>query len=1117
MNSQPVLKLRLLAQLLRRVSLLLTLCYADIVHPAPVVPLVDEPGLLRELVGQQVDTDRHYDLSITPSGSFLRIGQTVYYAQGLDLGQGIQSVLEQVGSELGRSTLINIFLQLTLLIHPVLPVYGLSTNLVSVYRLQRLLNSWLILGGQLWSWLRNNLSDLLWPERHYEQFNLSSADTGTVILELVTNKYTGQPVEQNIYLTRQQTVPDGLLVGNDSGFDGFIRWLQNNGIYQWRMRWLQNATQVEHQLFYFHKTEPDRFDAPFTLGIDISSAQPAAIANRIAILNTVLSGSFLQCLMSMAGYEVSPFQENGHRSWSGEYSGFVPLDCADYGSCQGLYLIQNPLSGQVISRRIALPYHPDYSTILQRLDNPKTALALGAGNTAIRLPEWVVILALELLEEMIEAVGYKATDMMIKHFNSVPVPTKPVYQSPGNRAEDLDDPGTTAVKSSKEGGSSGYYLFRLAKAGDESDLEDLAELTQYASVEQCGEAFKVALQQGHHRHVGILYKSLPDSWLKGYIRDLIKQPDLTLLEDLAKHLPGKYIRFTITQAINAGLPGAVEVMRSFATIPLLTDALYLAIARGRLDIVRLLVPGKSRTVLLSAIIKSHRIGFVQVTDYLIDLLDSVEPGTDLPFPVLKQSFIRALEMRQFERVRQLLRKMPDKRTELLRFVETQADPVVKHLVTTKEDQLAVFRSRLSDLTQTGASHFQLYFKGLDLDLKYQLLEHLYSVNKMELLTGLVNTLDDNDRLDLILDLGRQPNLGVLRVVMHHSDYVTRDQALLKAVVKQGQPHRIKALAELSSLSSIYRGWIIARKSGHYQAAALLRSYLPEHGLERLNYPAYHYTMLADKETVRAMRNHQLNRARLGKHYYIYHNQGKAASRLYVLAHGLEHSASPVVQHRGPYRLKFVAPDRYDVRLNHILLFLEHDFRTRETVLPGGRLKEYTLSKNYNSGWAFNEMANLLMTRDEKLLERKATPFVTSGLRKVLADDGEDMDILTVRGKRKVYLSHLLETLNRDKKLHYREVLFGICRGKLNGFARDYHLNTPITQSYLSKSLTLFVDTSVHLKLHPALSHTVIWDRYSPNMDDTQKWLGIMSRHGDRVVQAAQKKITRIRDRLKAGR
>ena len=1119
MTIQPVLKFSVLTQLLKLFFLILALCHADIVFSAPIVLLAKEPELLREFFRQQADSDRHYDLSITPSGSFLSFGQTVYYARGVDLVQGMQSVLEHAGSELTRSTLINAFLQLALLVNPVVPVYGLSMKLVFVYRLQRLLSSWALLSSQLWSWLQNNLSEFLWSERRYEQFNLSSADTGTVILELVTDRNTGHPVELNTYLAQQEKLPDSLLQEQDSGFDGFIRWLQQKEICEWRILWQPDAAKVEHQLFYRHKTGPERFETPYASDIHFTASQPAAIANTVAILDSVFSDSFLQCLIASAGDETSPLVENGKKGWVGGHSGFVPLYCPDSGFCQGLYLVRHPVSGQVVSRRVNLPGHTGFSDILPSVDNDNTALVLGPSNTAVRLPEWVAVLALELLEEIIEAAGYKVATVMAEHFHPEPLTAKPSADLPssGNRAADLDDDFFKASgRGANDGSSAGDYLISMAEAGDDLDLENLRELARYATNRHRGEAFKVALALGHHRHVEVLYRLMSDDWLKAYIRKLTIQTDLTLLEDLADLLSEKYIHFALTCAIDAGLPDAVKVMRPFGSIPMLTDALYLAVIRGQLDIVKLLVPGKSREVLLFALVRSSQTGFVQVTDYLIDLLDGVIIAIELPFPVLRQSFIRALERKQFERVRLLLDKLPDRRVELLRFVETQ-DPLVRHLIMTSEDQLAVFRSRISDLMHTGHDSFQLYFKGLSLALKYQLFDHLYRAGNMDLLSELVGILDDNDKLDMILDPGRQTSRSFLPLVIHQAGSVFRDKALLTAVFRKLQPETIKALAEQSSLSSIYRGWVIARNTNNYLAEVLLRRYLPEQGLQRLNYPAYHSTLLQDRETVRTIRNHQLGRTRLGDRYYIYKNGGTAAGRLYLMAHGLQYSVTPLVRHKGYYSLRFIAPDRHNLMINHITQFLEHDFRAVETVIPGAWLKEYQLSKNHNSGQAFNEIASLLMTRDQHLLARKATPFVNAGLRRMLAEDGVDMDILTIRGKQKVFLSHLLATINQDRSLGYREVFLGFCRGVSAVKNSHYYLATPETRSFVRKAPVLFVDTYAQLKLHPALSHTVIWDLYFPNMGDKQKWIEIMSKHQDRAVLEMQRKIARVGDRLEAGR
>ena len=137
-----------------------------------------------------------------------------------------------------------------------------------------------------------------------------------------------------------------------------------------------------------------------------------------------------------------------------------------------------------------------------------------------------------------------------------------------------------------------------------------------------------------------------------------------------------------------------------------------------------------------------------------------------------------------------------------------------------------------------------------------------------------------------------------------------------------------------------------------------------------------------------------------------------------------------------------------------------------------------------------------------LMERKAAPAVISEVRKHFAETGTEVDLLMVRGKHSVYLSSLLNELNRSHWTNYKQVVMGCCRG-IDDDSPEYILESPLTSNYLTYAPDLFMKVSNYLKVHPAFWNSPVWEYYHPDTAP-EIWLRSLENHQDQMVNFVRK-------------
>ena len=842
------------------------------------------------------------------------------------------------------------------------------------------------------------------------------------------------------------------------------------GVHRWKLQWMHDSYEA-NQWFYPAEEEPLPVQLTLQVGVGSRGSGSEGSAHFIGgILSALLSEELLNSVLDEF-HPVSPHvQDESVENWFGESSAFIPLGCQPETNCPGLYVAEGMTTGDAFVKRMVMASDVIPSELLASFDDPGNGIALSRSSQLYRIPESVITVTFEILEELIEELGYRAVDTIAATF---PVPEFNPSKQPEPEEEGFVTgfDATEPMVDSRASTVSLEAFNQIISKGDSVSIPRLEALAGMLDVVNIRQGFQKAVELNHLGMAEVLLKRLPDEWVKFHLKQVVRRPEYMGLSKVVQFLPEHHLLFAMMEATNYGFLQAMGILNTFASEAIRDDVILQAAYRGRTEIVELLIPGRSQGALHLALNKAHHSGYWITRDLIFDHLNDeiiksmVRPG------IIKGRLIRALELDQMARVKQLVDLAPPEVRELLPVLllrhsrERSKGSIAAYVASNASENPETFRHDIDELASIQRMAIGMTDYGRE-----QLIDELIKVNKLPLLPVIFNRFTQGRKVTYLLELAERGEEHYLELLMKGADPVTRDQVLLESVRTMRPRSVIVELARHSDQPSIRRAAIYATKTGLPAEARILETYLPPEP------PIYHLTekqKALHKDELRLARNRQLGRRQLGDKYYIYLHQDKPARMLYVIAHGKELPRQNHFRHTGDYQLGFMAPDGHILATNHIEAFLEKRVVPKEIMVPGQWVKEYGLSKNYNSGWAFKRMHSDCGFQNIDLMERKAAPAVVSEVRKYFAETGSSIDLLMVRGKKEVYLSSLMQQLNRSKWANYRQVVVGCCRG-VDDRSPKYILERPLTSNYVTYAPDLFMRVSNYLKVHPAFWDSPVW-------------------------------------------
>ena len=1067
------------------------------VYAAPVFICTEVQDEFYRWLNQQPENPDN-SLTITPSGSFIGLNGLLFYTPNVNLSEKLDESTWAAGFEISHTLLLSFVLKFALWMNPVIPVYLPVSFGVGWYRFLRLWRSRLWLAWQLASWGKDTLSDAIWPEKKLITLNLSSSDIGVVIGELDIPTDRLRPIELNIYTDGDNKEPfngcDGLTT-----FDCLINSFRATGVHRWKLQWMHDSYEVR-QWFYQTENEPLAMEPVAIQGVvnrDIEGEDE--IHHSAGILSAVFSETLLQSNLELF-YPFNPVSYTSvSKNWFGESSTFISLGCLPEQGCPGLYITEGMRSGSISVERMTIDAGLRSSEFLEPFDQLHAGEILYKQSQLYRIPESVITVAFEILEELIEELGYRAVGA--------------IAGLPSASTSDLPEQAAPAEEDATSGFSEAEFLGKsrssqvslnafndVIEQGRSGAIPRLKVLAGMLDIESIKQGFHKAVRLNHLDMAEILLQHLPDDWVKSHLKRAVRRPFDIELRKIVQFLPESFLEFAMMEAVNYGLLESMGILNVFASEETRDRGILQAAYRGRTEIVRLLIPDRSQDVLSRALNRAYDSGFQLTMDFIFDHLDSsiikdrVRPG------IIKGRLIRALEGDQMDRVNELIDLAPPEIRKLLPTL------LARYSWEQAKKQVAAYAADDNFEASLKQSEYEtsLVLKvagGMNDSGRRILLNGLIAKGKSTLVPSVFNTFSADQKINYLFELAEQGNTDPLELLMQAAKPVTKDRVLLESVRMKRPQIVIAELARQSDQPSIRRAAIYATKTGLSAEAELLEGFLPQEP------PIYHLNdeqKICQKEMLRKARNRKLGRRELGDNYYVYMDGGRAAQMLYIVAHGEELPKRGPFRHVGYYQLGFAAPDGHILKTNHIEAFLEGYFTPKEIIPSGEWVKEYGLSKNYNSGWAFKNMRSECGRKNEDLMEKKAAPAVLSGLRKHFSTIGRSIDFLTVRGKDFVELSDLLHDLSQADWAKYKQVIVGCCRGA-DDAAPVYMPHRKLTRNYLTYAPELFMKVANYLKVHPAFWDSPIWEYYHP---DTAPdiWLNSLEDYRDQMVSHVRKRF-----------
>ena len=1084
-------------------GLVLFLCVLDsgYVGAAPVYFGTNVHEDFYQWLDQQPEPDSATSLRITPSGSFIKMGHQLLYTPGVDVSAKLKESALAAGYELSHTLLLSLVLKLALWANPVIPIYSGVSFSVDWYRFLRLWKSRLLLAWVLADWGINAISEAIWPLKKQVILDLSSSATGTVIGELDIPVDKTRPIELNIY-TDANNEEEFKGCNGLTAFDCLISSFRTMGVHRWKLQWMHDAYEVNQWLFK-GENEPLAIDPVTIEGVFNRTRQSDGMVHDIAgILSALFSRSLLQSTLDL----IYPENPAGHWTegpdWSGEHSAFISLGCQPGQECSGLYVAEEIAPDSVFVKRMSIDAGTDQDAFPESFDVAQAGVILNRHSRLSRIPESVVTVAFEILEELIEELGYQAVEAIA----TSPVPGP---ELPGSTADSYDEVFFNSHSETDPPGADRNNRVSL------DAFNDLIEKGLTSSIPRlntlAGMLDDESIKQGYYRAIELnyldiaeeLFRRLPGDWARYHLKQVVRRPAEMNLKKIVQLLPEHHLLFAMMEACNYGLSEAAGLLNTFASDSVRDQVILHAAHRGRTDIVNMLLPDRTQDVLHMALNKAHYSGYLITRDLIFDHLDAVTIKQKVKPDIFKGRLVRALEADDMDRVEHLAKLVPPVLSEILpvlmlrRSSEQTERMMMPHAANNVQsdkqgDEITAVLKLTGGMIDVGREEF---------------LRRLIRENKQPSMPVVFNTLTPRQKVICLLDRAKNGERAHLELLMKGANPVTRDQVLLESVRAGYSRSVIVELARHSDQPSIRRAAICAAKTGLPAEARMLENFLPQEP------PVYHLNKVHKalyKNELRMARNHKLGRRELGEKFYVY-QQGKTAQMLYVIAHGEELPLKPF-RHTGNYQLSFMAPDGHMLRTNHIQAYLERCFVPQEIIGQGQPVKEYGLNKNYNSGWAFKRMHSDCGGRNDDLMERKATPAVISEVRKHFARAGVSTDFLMVRGKTMVYLSGLLQEVDRAEWATYKQVIVGCCRGGAQNSPVFSQVN-PLTNNYLTYAPDLFMKVANYLKVHPAFWDSPLWEYFHPDAAP-EVWLDSLESHHDRMVSSVRKNLKDVAEKAR---
>ena len=1096
--------------------LLLWLCSFGIsagTEAAPVPEVFEAPEAFHAFIEFQPKQTYGLKVSISPAMSVVHSGEAVFYTVGADLNAKLNQSAWAAGFELGQAALITAILKLSLLINPVFPIYPIVALLISKGLLAKILIARSYLALHLAQWGHKKAIETIWPESRFMSIDLSSDHSGVVIGELNIPLKSGKPIEFDIYMqsTPDEDVSDCSLLPQ---FDCLIRTLKAVGIYQWKMKFKYEDHDVEHR--FFHEKHPSIALKTYKDALDPEPQNNLYSAARI--LSTFFTGEGFNSIIQRFLPEPFLKPEIALTPTYGEYSAWIPLGNDGESNCTGLYLAQSLTGENMSSRRLTLTDEHNLYHWFQQADIPGTGDVLNRTSRLHRIPEEVLTVSFEILEELIEELGYQAGSLLTgllapaDGIKPEPATGQRKYSTEPDDSWEAPDPRPKVDEEAPD-----YQLMQILIYGNPGQLEAKVGLDKYSKANVLESTFEQALVMDRHKHASVIFNHLTDKFIEHYLVRVAKIPWLVELRKVAPMLKETHLSFIMLESVSRGLTKAVRLLKPYASPDLIKKTLMDGVDLGQYDIVQMLMVECSESVLIEGLSLAYISGFHAISDLIFDALPAQVVREQVPVTIFRDYFIRAAQTGRVQKVGELYEKVPDAIAgELAGLLQTHSNLQNKQYGLQPRHPDAAFQRALDLVSFGDEQTFIRQIKIMGNQSRQKLFKQIGKGKQLHFLPLLFGTFSKENKIKSLIYLAEQQHRLALNKLMIEADPVIRDQTLLEAVKKQAGQSVLKALAETSSLSSIHRARIYAVKTGLEDGAKHLGNFLPDKVALIRGFPAYHFdesAKAASKEILREQRNWQLGRKSLGSQFYVYQKDGVHAQKAYVIAHGSYLNNKPEFVHSGEYEVRFMSKDDHVLRSNHIWLLLEQDFRTSQSFFQGDRLKQYFLTKSYNTGWSFKRMPGPCGKRCSDLLERKSTPLALSAVREHFAQKDVPMDIITIRGKKGVYLETLLNELNRQTEFNYEELIMGNCRGKSQnqGVELEYSLHTERTERYFTGAPGVFMKVYTSLKLHPAFWDQDLWEYFHPIINKPEQWLSVMADYGDAMVVGLRKELESDRE------
>ena len=1056
---------------------------------APVNLGTEVPEVLYPFLEKQPEYTPESSLSVSPSASFLTVFGTTYYTTGLDLNERLQHALSAAGWEVGHSGIQLAALMAAAMLNPIVPIYSLVSGGLGWYRFARI---WWA-RGMLSYWVGKAVYDRLWPDKKVFEFDLSSKKLGLTLGQLTIPDEAEKDIELNIYLNGKIT-PYYEACHSDS-FECAAENLLQTGVYQWQMHWQRGSTKLKHQFFYKDQDEQKYWGTttdvvPF--GTEVGDQYLHYIAG---IISTLLSPNTFAALNPS---EV-PVSKIDHM-WKGNHSAFVPLN-QENGRVTGLYINHTLSEKKLVLKKVELSEEELCGDKLTEMDVPGMGVVISKYSTLYRIPDEVLTIIFEVLEEVLEEIGNRSVAYVTGNLHETVMPVMPTQSEPSTtkaRAPLLIEE-VNSLRDLDAISIDGPAQAMLDLILDTGQLfpDDFRELVNYCNSADKILTLKKALTLKRYEYAKIIVSELGKD-------EFIQSAPVFLrhskwLSTVLSVLTDGQIEWLIMEAINKYYPSVVNVLKPFAKETVLESAFYLSARRGWVDIVQALLPDRSVEQSLRAIMQAHHVGWTATVDFLLDSLPGGDYDSSLPDVVFRNSFLRALEENHLARVASLMTKMPvSLYDDLPRWAKRYGSMMAVEIVLT-DCQPGVLYKRAISAVERGdfirVSHYANLLESAEQSIIMDKI--LASFGSLQLLSW-YKKMDNSSKVNQLLVAADRDDPFLFSLLMSASTPVIRDQALMEAVSSSRRLETLDRIVLWNDYANLHRAIIRARRAGMLEISAHLLSKLPKVFDYFPAYPLVEAKGWAHRERLRACRNEQFGRVHLGRNFYVYEAKGVKARKAYLIAHGIEWPGYEPVRHTASFRVSFMAPDGKLLRNNHISLFLEKDFRIQESFEPGATIKEYMLIKNHNPGLSFINMNEKYCSETHKLLARKATPFVLSRIRQIYREHGDDIDFITVRSKRMTSLSGLIGVLKRDEYYNYDELILGCCRATEGGLS-EYMLETEISQRFAKHWPSLFMDVYFSMKLHPALMDTPFWEVHHPKTENPHSYLQALENANDPIA------------------